>query len=106
MSHFIPYSLLCSKHNYVSITIARYAVGDGISSNFLISEVLRIISCLSRYGFTVNNVTADGASENRSCNKALATHSVLEVFGDFLTDEQKKVLPVRNESCISSPNFG
>ena len=51
----------------------------------------------------MNNVTADGASENRSCNKALATHSLLEVFGFFLTDEQKKVLPVEMKVAFRHP---
>ena len=46
--------------------IARYAVASGVSSSLLLSEIPKIICALYYYGIIVNNVTGDGASENRS----------------------------------------
>ena len=41
---------------------------------------------LSRYGLIVNNIVADGATENWSAMRAMATHTVGKIIGknDFL----------------------
>ena len=43
--------------------VARYAVGAGVSSTLLLSEIPKIICGLYTFGIIVTNVTADGASE-------------------------------------------
>ena len=49
---------------------------------------------LSRYGSIVNNIVADGATENGSAMRAMATHIVGEIIGKncFITDDQNKIL--------------
>ena len=68
-------------HCKLKHTIARYATGNGISSQFLLSEINNMIISLSRIGLIVNNVVADGATENRLAMRALATHTVKKVLG-------------------------
>ena len=48
-----------------------------------------MIISLSRYGLIVNNVVADGATENKVAMRAMATHTVGEIIGknDFCTDD-------------------
>ena len=68
------------KDKPIKRVITRYAVGAGISSAFLLSEIPRIIVALFRYNLIVNNKTGDRASENRSAFKGLATISIDEMF--------------------------
>ena len=74
--------------------VARYACGDGISSNFILNCVSKITVALYRYGLIVNNVVGDGATENRTACRRLATLTVEEVIGDFFTPSQKNILPM------------
>ena len=69
--------------------VARYACGDGISSNFILNCVSKITVALYRYGLIVNNVVGDGATENRTACRRLATLTVEEVIGDFLPPYKK-----------------
>ena len=70
----LEYRPLQIKH-----TIARYATGNGIYSQFLVSKINNMIISLSRVGLIVNNVVADRAIENRSAMRATATHTVKKV---------------------------
>ena len=78
--------------------VARYAVGTGVSSTLLLSEIPKIISGLYSFRIIVNNVTADGASENRSAFRALATITMKEIFDKntslHLTTKQKSRIPL------------
>ena len=78
--------------------MARYAVCTGVSATLLISEIPKIIASLFTFGIIVNNVTADGASENRSAFCALATITMKDIFAlnsnIILTDKQKTILPL------------
>ena len=60
--------------------IARYAVGAGVSSTLLLSEIPKIICGLYTFGIIVTNVTADGASENRSAFRSLANITMKEIL--------------------------
>lgn len=63
-------------HVKIKHSIARFATGDGISSIFFINEIRNMIIPLSIYGLIVNNIVADGATENGSAMRAMATHTV------------------------------
>lgn len=60
--------------------MARYATGSGIKAEFLVPKILEIITALYVQGFIVNIICGDGATENRSTFKQLATLSVKDVF--------------------------
>ena len=53
-----------------------------------------MIISLSRYGLIVNNIVADGATENRSTMRAMETHPVGEIIdkNDLFTDDQTNIL--------------
>ena len=78
--------------------IARYAVGAGVTATLLLSELPKIMCGLYSFGIIVNNITADGASENRSAFRALANISIKEIFemnsSIKLTTKQKTLLPL------------
>ena len=78
----------------VKHVVARYACAGGIPSNFLISVISKIIVAACRYGLIINNIVGDGATENQSAERSLATLTAADVFKDFLTKEQKNKLPM------------
>ena len=69
--------------------MARYSTGSGIKAEFLIPKIQDIITALYTYGFIVNNICGDGATENRSCFKQLATMKASKIFdhSDCLPDD-------------------
>jgi len=64
----------------IKSVVARYSTGNGIKSEFLVPKIREIITALYVYGFIVNNVSGDGATENKSAFKQLAMMMVREVF--------------------------
>ena len=78
--------------------VARYAVAAGVTSALLLSEIPNIICGLYSFGIIVNNVTGDGASENRSTFCALANISMKEIFEKnsslILIIKQKSIIPL------------
>ena len=50
---------------------------------------MKVITGLAQYGFIINTIASDGASENRSANKKLATLTANDVLVNH---------PVKNES--------
>jgi hypothetical protein len=78
--------------------VARYSTGSGITSEFLVPKIREIITALYVYGFIVNSISGDGASENRSAFKQLATIPAKDIFKvrvmllyDFRLDERLQV---------------
>jgi hypothetical protein len=53
---------------------------------FIQNKVLKVTAALSCYGFIVNTLATDGASENRSANKMMATITAKYIFGDMLSE--------------------
>ena len=51
-----------------------------LDSIYLLDKVMAIIGALAKFGFIVDTITGDGASENRSVFKSLCTTS----FKDFI----------------------
>ena len=60
--------------------VARYATGSGIRAEYLVPKIRYIIASLYAYGFIVNNICGDGATENRSAFKQLGTMTVADIF--------------------------
>ena len=58
---------------------ARYDLST-IDSEWLAKTQLEVITGLAQYGFIVNTIASDGASENRSANKKLATLTANDVL--------------------------
>ena len=86
-------------HCKLKHTIARYATGNGISSQFLLSEINNMIISLSRVGLIVNNVVANGKTENRSAMRTMTTHTVKKVVGknNMFIEEQNKCLDLEKK---------
>eukprot|EP00978_Attheya_sp_CCMP212_P047092 scaffold421221_cov91-Attheya_sp.AAC.2 len=85
----------------VRFVAARYGL-NSLTSPFLIRRVREITVALWRYGFLVNNITGDGASENRSTFKSLATLTAEQVFSHF-TPEEKTLLPMKQKVAFYHP---
>ena len=83
--------------------VATYAVGDGLLSSFLVNEVPKIITALSRYSCIIINVTGDGATENRSTFKALGKITFEDVLREHLSDEQKGKYPLKQIIAFPHP---
>ena len=64
----------------IKSVVARYSTGSGIRAEFLVPRIREIVTCLYVYGLVVNNICGDGATENRSTFKQLATMTVQDVF--------------------------
>jgi hypothetical protein len=89
-----------SRSRKTQMCVARYGM-DSIMGSWLAKEIRKIIACLDVYGFLVNSIVADGASENRSCNNQLATLSVSDVIA--LTPAQSGKLPANKKIAFYHP---
>ena len=74
--------------------VARYSVGAGISGEFLAEKYEEIICALYSYGFIVNNIAADGATENRNAFKQLGTIIAKNEF-----------LPLAGKTSVPNPKL-
>ncbi|EJK64027.1 hypothetical protein THAOC_15281 [Thalassiosira oceanica] len=78
--HFLVFIFTTwSADTKIQFLVARYALPT-IKSPFLTREIGKVIMSLVQYGFIVNTVTGDGASENRACFKGLATLTARQVL--------------------------
>ena len=75
----------------VRFCATRYALLT-IDSEWLANTQLEVIIGLAHYGFIVNTIASDGASENREANKNLATLTSKDVLinNQVTLDELKK----------------
>lgn len=64
----------------IKSVVAQYSTESGIKVYFLVPRIQEIITSLSIYEFIVNNVCGDGATENRSSFKQIATMTVRDIF--------------------------
>lgn len=71
-----------NNNRAVKHVVARYGVSNKIRADYLVGKMNEVIVAAYTFGFIVNNITGDGASENRSCFKQLATETAGELFGD------------------------
>lgn len=66
----------------VKHVVARYGVSNKIRADYLVGKMNEVIVATYTFGFIVNNITGDGASENWSCFKQLGTETAGQLFGD------------------------
>ncbi|KAL7527937.1 hypothetical protein ACHAXR_003152, partial [Thalassiosira sp. AJA248-18] len=77
----------------IQFLVARYGLPT-ITSSFLVRELNVAINTLGLYGFIVDTIAGDGASENRRTWKSLATISARDILGKHWTEEELKDLPL------------
>ena len=85
---FTSWELHTTRHQFV---VARYAV-KSLDAAYLCDKILAIISSLAKYGFIVDTITGDGASENRSVFKTLSTLSFKDILADKLTHVSQEII--------------
>ena len=89
-----------SKHQFIC---ARYGL-KSIDSNFLVPTIRKIILHLSYCGFIVDTIVGDGASENRSTFKILATITAKTILGEHYPEELLEDLPTEMKIAFPHPN--
>ena len=89
-----------SKHQFVC---ARYCLKT-IDSEFLIPTIRKIILHLSYCGFLVDTIVGDGASENRSTFKILATISARDILTEHYGDALMEAMPSDFKIAFYHPN--
>eukprot|EP00957_Ditylum_brightwellii_P120211 9172661-Ditylum_brightwellii.AAC.2 len=64
----------------------------------------KVILILLFYGFIVDTVAGDGAAENSSTFKILATVTAQDIFTKYFDDETLKGLPLDTNIAFKHPN--
>lgn len=78
------------KHQFL---VAWYALST-IKAPFLVREIKKNALLLSFYGFIMDTIVGDGASENRSAWKMLADISARDILLREWTEEELEGLPL------------
>eukprot|EP00957_Ditylum_brightwellii_P067645 5134540-Ditylum_brightwellii.AAC.2 len=60
---------------------------------------------LWHFGFAADNVTGNGASENRSAFKTIPNTSAEKLIGHHFTEKQNKLLPMKQNIAFYHPAF-
>lgn len=103
--HPLGLRLLClvgdpkSKHEFI---VARYGL-KSVDTEFLIPTIKELILALCHYGFIVNDIVGDGASENRSTFKLLATITAREILSKHFDATYLKDLPLHIKVAFEYP---
>jgi len=71
------------KQQNIKISVARYAVGSKSTGSELSLKIKRVICALYLRGLIVNQVASNGASENVSALKMLATYKAKDIFASL-----------------------
>eukprot|EP00956_Cyclotella_meneghiniana_P040663 scaffold201889_cov63-Cyclotella_meneghiniana.AAC.1 len=88
-----------SKHEFV---VARYGL-KSVSSEFLIPALNDIMVTLWFYGFIVNDIVGDGASENRTTFKHFANISARDILCQHFDANTLKGLPLDFNVAFKHP---
>lgn len=92
-----------SKCRRTQMCVARCGMNT-ITGSWLAETIRKIIAMLDVYGFIVDSVVADGATENRSCNNQLATLTANELLDlSFLSDMKRAILPTEKKIAFRHP---
>jgi hypothetical protein len=81
---------------------ARYALLT-MDAAFIQNTVLKVTAALSCYGFIVDTLATDGASENRSANKMMATITAKDMFGGMLSEGETAEYPLDMKVAFHHP---
>jgi hypothetical protein len=88
------------KHEMIC---ARYSL-KSITSDFLVPRIRSIILHLSLFGFICDTIVGDGASENRSLFKVLATITAKDILSPHYDAALLKELPINTKIAFYHPN--
>ena len=77
----------------IQFLVARYGLPT-ITSQTLLREIEAAIVTCALYGFIIDTISGDGASENRLTWKTLATISAREILGKHWSEEELEGLPL------------
>ena len=92
--HFLVFiATTWSSKGKIQFLAARYGLPT-ITSARLARELEKVIMSLAFYGFIVDTVAGDGASENRTTWKTLATLSARDILVGTFTEEELHNLPL------------
>ena len=77
-----------------------------LKAHYLKRKIRECITALAFYGFIVDTIAGDGASENRSVFKLLATISAREILSDsgIFSDDELEGLPLDFKIAFPHPN--
>ena len=92
--YFTTYS---GKQRPFCFMAARYCLAS-LSARWIVMEMQHIIATLATFGFVVNTLGCDGASENRSALKQQLNISLRDAFPELMTDDnprQTMIAPVK-----------
>jgi hypothetical protein len=88
-----------SKHEFI---VARYGL-KSVDTEFLIPTIKELILALYHYGFIVNDIVGDGASENRSTFKLLCTITAKDILSKHFDAAYLKDLPLSTKIAFKHP---
>ena len=91
------------KHSRHQFVCARYGL-TSIDAQFLIPVIIKIILHLSLYGFIVDTIAGDGAAENRSAFKTLATLTAREMLKDHYPSDLLDSINSSTKIAFPHPN--
>ena len=75
------------------IVVSRFGVLT-LDASYIMDKLMKSICALSNFGFIVDAVGGDGAAENRSALKQLATISARDVLTDTVTHFDKDLIDI------------
>ena len=75
-------------------TVAIFTTSNGISSQFWVSKINKMIISLNKAGLIINNVITNEATENRSTMRSIDAHTVADFLDKkyFLQKTKKYIL--------------
>ena len=77
-----------------------------LDANFLKPRIIEIIVALAKYGFVVDTIVGDGASENRSVMRQLGTLTADLLLGEkILSPEVKERRPMDKRIAFHHPTI-
>ena len=85
--HFLVFIFTTWEKNMKrhQMVVSRYGVLS-LDASYIIDKVNSAIVALSKFGWIVDNVGGDGASENRSALKQMGTITAREILSDVITE--------------------
>lgn len=76
-----------------------------LDARFLKPRILEITTALAKFGFITDTVVGDGASENRSVMRQLATLTAKDLFGGDIGMQLQNQLPMEKKIAFRHPTL-
>ena len=102
--HFLVFiSTTWSSKGKIQFLAARYGLPT-INEKNLSRMIETVITSLAFYGFIVDTIAGDGASENRSSWKSLATITAHDILSDVFSTDELQDLPLDFKIAFPHPS--